>query len=61
MQCRVDLLVVSILLSFAVLLFPSLASAQAGQASVVGQVNDKSSALGGGPRTMNYSILTERP
>jgi hypothetical protein len=44
MQSRVDQLVVSILLSLAPLFYPILAGAQAGQASVVGQVNDKSRA-----------------
>jgi hypothetical protein len=45
MHRRVDLLVLSILLCFAVQLFPPLAAGQAGQASVVGQVNDKSGAV----------------
>ena len=45
MQRRVDVLVVSILLGFVVLLFPALATAQAGQASVVGLVSDKSGAV----------------
>jgi hypothetical protein len=44
MQSRVDRLVVSILLSLAPLFYPTLAGAQAGQASIVGQVNDKSRA-----------------